>query len=408
MQVGSHIARCAVNVLQYRPEDSLNVYTDKEDINLNVGDEYNLNLTVTTHANEGGNAFLGITNFDISSSLDDVHLYTEWTVTKEATLTEQGTRERDDLLHGSHISEQFNYKAQFHINDCASWHNGHFQIVVSGAPKANYTLANKNDISLIRGGETINPVGDLPKDLFTCNGSNDQLELSGGWFRYLFCGNWSDSFAQVFHDGDIIHFNATTFIGYDQDDTTKVVCRFDVDAFDLILTPDEGNGNYHVLLFKGKVELHDYEFGGNGVSGTPWYKNAGLQFYAEHLDTIPVYDDGPINNGKFRGMKSSCIQVVRDGTTYNISKANDGWIDALRKETSEGVDRWWVNFGSSSIDLSVIGGSIQSGDIVQISGIFYSHATGYAVVVSTKLSVSYNITGTDDGGNPIWTLARAE
>ena len=47
VQVGKYTARCAINVTAYEPEKALSVSLDKVTYNLNVEDEYNLDLEVT-------------------------------------------------------------------------------------------------------------------------------------------------------------------------------------------------------------------------------------------------------------------------------------------------------------------------------------------------------------------------
>lgn len=46
VQVGDYIARCAVNVLPYEPDSYLSVNLENSNFNLNVGDEYNMNIEV--------------------------------------------------------------------------------------------------------------------------------------------------------------------------------------------------------------------------------------------------------------------------------------------------------------------------------------------------------------------------
>ena len=336
----------------------------------------------TKHSNAGGNAFLGITNFDIANPLDNMH-FGEWTLKQEATIGERGVRQMEDLLHG-HVEEEFNFKATMSANDCASWSSGHVQLLVTNAatvPQGNYTLANKNDISIIHEGITRYPVGNLPSDLFTAGGTTNELNIQGGWFRYLFCGNWQDTFEQVFSDGDIVHFNATTFTSSD-----GVNC-FDTEAFDLMLSQDDSTGSFHVYFLNGVLTINSLEIGG----GTPWYGKSGLQFYTPHNAYLPVKADSGNQVGKYRGVKTSAIKVTRGGEVFNISKANDGWYDALCKEVDhEAQDRWYVNFGSGSIDMTSIGGAIQSGDIVTIGGLFIAPANNYRIGLET-ISVRYTL-----------------
>ena len=47
VQVGEYIARCSVNVLPYEPDAYLNVHLENDNFNLNVNDEYKLELEVT-------------------------------------------------------------------------------------------------------------------------------------------------------------------------------------------------------------------------------------------------------------------------------------------------------------------------------------------------------------------------
>ena len=46
VQVGKYIARCAINITKYEPDDALNIVFDKDEINLNVNDKYLLEYEV--------------------------------------------------------------------------------------------------------------------------------------------------------------------------------------------------------------------------------------------------------------------------------------------------------------------------------------------------------------------------
>lgn len=76
VQVGQYTARCAVNVIDYEPDKALNITLPKDSFNLNVGDTYNLPVTVNF-----GNDIISDYQLNGSSSDEEVATYSNGKVT---------------------------------------------------------------------------------------------------------------------------------------------------------------------------------------------------------------------------------------------------------------------------------------------------------------------------------------
>ena len=334
----------------------------------------------TMHKSAGGNAYFGITDFDVATPLDGIHFPEgEWSVEREANYYQTGLRHANDLLHG-YVEEEFYYEPKVSVNDAGGSYAFILNLKAEGLPVGQYTF-DKSSLKLLRGNDVINPRADLPNDLFNVWSEGSAMQVNDGWFKYLFSGSFSDPASNIFNNGDIIRIENAVVVG--RVDGTLSGVSFFIKKLDIALVVDETTGNFHSFELIDTIKFISYEFGGT----SPWYKNNGLQFYANHSDYVPKYDDSPNNFGKFRGTRTDCVRVKRGENTYNISKANDGWIDAIKKDDNNTNDRYYVSYSSGSIDLSSIGGSIQSGDIVTIEGIFYSSTMNCAIRVMAMSSL---------------------
>ena len=265
--------------------------------------------------------------------------------------------------------------------DCASWSVFNLQIAIDlerNIPTGQYSPLEQDNINLYRNGVRVNRRTNFPADIMNLYENAAHIEFNCSWLSFIYSGSWN--VGDGFMDGDVIVLEGL-FMGTDGDATSYI---FNIERTEIVLIKDAIDNHFHTYPLVDHVdvtELANNEF------------DNSVNFYAEPVNNIGVYDKETGADG-FRTLHANNVRVIREGQFYNIGRENDG--DSCSALTLKDDETYLFNldFAATSMDLELIGGKFNDGDIVSIQGYFYCDVTNDAVLLS-----SFNLLINVDGEN---------
>lgn len=334
-------------------------------------------LTGTT----SGDFYMTITNFVATPA--HIHNWDAFVLDYDSTYTTKGRKHHTCLECGETEYVDIDYKtyeAGYLLNNPHCSDNVIQLMLPNDFPLADgqYGVTNSNAVVVKHDGTDYPLINASNDTIFvTTNGEERYLSCNFNRLGYHTIGSWSPG--SILEEGDTITFNGT-FIGLDN---TILGQKFNVSSSSLY-TKNVSSNAKHFYFYLPISSLE--------TSEDIWTQNNFFQFYST-FNGISLVDDEN-NVGKYRPISSDCIKVYRDGTYFNIGKDNDGWYDAVYKETE---NRYIVKFASSSLNVNNVIGAIQSNDVVIIDGLFTNPNTNDQIYIQGKKPVFIQ-TGTGSYG----------
>ena len=328
-----------------------------------------------------GDFYMTITNF--SANVGHVHTWGDWVIDSTSTYTTKGSKHRccldcDEIEYAE--LDYLVYEAGYLYPNPYCADNVVQLLLPDGFPFADgyYGVTDNSTVVINHDGAAYPLVGASNDTIsvFT-NGAERYLQFNYGRLGYHTIGSWSPG--SVLSEGDTIVLDGL-FVGLDNGILGQ---SFRVNQTTLYTKYVSATAK-HFYFYVPINSLDTME--------DCWMRNNYFQFFSD-LNAIPIYNDST-NVGKFRPMTTDAIKVLRQGTYYNIGKANDGWYNAITKETDS---KYLVDFASSSLDVANTIGSIQNGDVVILDGLFISPVTNERIYVKGQ-EILFVQTGTGTYG----------
>ena len=312
-----------------------------------------------------GDFYMTITNF--VANVGHVHTWGNWITDSASTYTSKGSKHHECLecheVENVEL-ELLTYEAGYLYPNPYCGDNVVQLLLPEDFPLTDgYYGVGDNSTVVIKHDDVNYPLLNASNDTISVatNGSERYLQFNFGRLGYHTIGSWYPG--TDLSEGDTITIDGT-FIGLDNANLGQ---NFRVNQSTLYTkTITDTTKHFYFLVPINSLDL----------SEDSWMRNNYFQFYSD-LNAIPIYSD-TTNVGKFRPMTADAIKVLRQGVYYNVGKNNDGWYSAIQKENNT---RYIVDFASNSLNVAATIGSIQSGDVVILDGLFISPVTNERIYV---------------------------